>query len=166
MSLELFRPIDGFSKYMITSWGRVYSLADGIFLKQQENEKGYLRVDIVDDAGIKRHKKVHRLVAEAFIQNENGYPQVNHIDGNKQNNSFTNLEWVTNEENARKAKELRCMQRSLPERFNDHGFTVEQYEKAMFVCTENELSIQINKSTAIIPQAIGEAIKNIEGEDE
>jgi hypothetical protein len=50
------------------------------------------------------------------------------------------------------------MQKSLPERFNDHGFTVEQYEKAMFVCTENELSIQINKSTAIIPQAIGEAI--------
>lgn len=62
--------------------------------------KGYRRI-IVSDNGRIRTVFVHRLVAEAFVPNQKGLPQVNHKDGNKLNNRPENLEWCTNEENLR-----------------------------------------------------------------
>jgi len=99
--MELFEDIEGYEgKYQITSWGRVYNVDTGRFLKPEVCEKGYLRVDLIDRKGKRTHHKVHRLVGKAFSPNPEGKPQINHKDGNKQNNSFTNLEWVTNKENA------------------------------------------------------------------
>lgn len=46
--------------------------------------------------GKKKYERVHRLIAETLIPNPNGYSQVNHIDGNKLNNSVVNLEWCSN----------------------------------------------------------------------
>ena len=99
-SMEIYKDIEGYEgKYQITSWGRVYSVDKEKFLRQEETEKGYLRVDLFDESGKRKHHKVHRLVAVAFIPNPENKPQVNHKDGNKKNNSITNLEWVTDEEN-------------------------------------------------------------------
>ena len=107
-ALERAKAIPGYEKYLITSWGRVYNTETKQFLKPYSHHKGYLRVDLFNERG-KRHFKVHRLVASAFIENPEGKPQVNHIDGNKRNNSITNLEWVTNKENCDKAREIRSM---------------------------------------------------------
>jgi hypothetical protein len=63
-----------------------------------ENKK-YLAVDLVLNGKRKMHK-IHRLVSMGFIENPNNKPQVNHKDGNKLNNHFNNLEWVTSKENA------------------------------------------------------------------
>ncbi len=106
-TMERYKDISGYEgRYQITSWGRVYYVDKDRFLKPEENEKGYLRVDLYDDSGKRKHHKVHRLVAKAFIKNPDGKPQVNHKDGNKQNNSVTNLEWVTNRENVDHRKSL------------------------------------------------------------
>ena len=107
-NLEIFKDIAGYDgKYQVTSWGRVYNVDSEKFLRMEETEKGYLRVDLYDSCGKRKHCKVHRLVAKAFIENPNGLPQVNHIDGNPKNNSFTNLEWTTDKENRDKAVRLR-----------------------------------------------------------
>lgn len=112
MSLEMKKEIPGYEKYLVTSWGRVYNTETGKYLKPYSHYKGYLRVDLSNAEG-KKHFKVHRLVAQAFIPNPEGKKQVNHIDGNNRNNSYTNLEWVTNEENAEKARELRALAKEM-----------------------------------------------------
>ena len=70
----------------------------GVELKQTVDNCGYLRADI-SLGGKKYTLKVHRVVAEAFIDNPNKLPQVNHIDGNKKNNNYLNLEWTDNSGN-------------------------------------------------------------------
>lgn len=66
------------------------------------DRKGYLAVDLYQD-GERCTKRVHRLVAEAFVPNPYNKSEVNHIDGNKHNNCASNLEWVTSSENCRHA---------------------------------------------------------------
>lgn len=107
MRMEQYKDIDGYGgKYQITTWGRAYNAYTQRFLKPEVHDKGYLRVDLIDSDGVRTHHKVHRLVAKAFIPNPDNKPQVNHKDGNNQNNSITNLEWSTDEENKEHQREM------------------------------------------------------------
>lgn len=94
---EIWKDIDGYDgKYMVSTWGRIKS-ANGI-MKPYKNHKGYLKIGLSKNGKSEKHR-VNRLVAKAFIPNPYNLPEVNHIDGNKENNSFSNLEWVTGEQN-------------------------------------------------------------------
>lgn len=92
--------IKGFPNYFITDNGSIYSRKTGRFIKIKpaKDKKGYLRVSFWEH-NKRITKKVHRLVAEAFIPNPENKPQVNHINGVKTDNNFKNLEWNTASEN-------------------------------------------------------------------
>ena len=96
----LVKPIKGWEGlYTISSDGRVYSIRSGIYLKPRLSLDGYERVALCNGS-IRREYRVHRLVAEAFLDNPNNLPQINHKDFNTLNNYLDNLEWCTNYDNA------------------------------------------------------------------
>ena len=94
--------INGFPGYTISEDGKVKSLKSGRIRKPRKSTNGYLNLDLWN-GGKSKVLSVHRLVAEAFIDNPYDKPQVNHIDGNKSNNDAANLEWATASENTQHA---------------------------------------------------------------
>lgn len=97
---EIWKDIyDG--KYKISNYGHVWSRYNNGLLKLKAIF-GYIRAFVFIDNKVK-NLAVHRLVAQNFIPNPNNLPQVNHIDGNKNNNFYKNLEWCSQSDNIRHA---------------------------------------------------------------
>lgn len=96
MSKNSLREIPGYEgKYSASRSGFIYSHIRDKYLTARVN-KGYLIVALVNN-NIRKHHYVHRLVMSAFHGDSN--LEVNHIDGNKDNNCIKNLEYVTKQEN-------------------------------------------------------------------
>lgn len=91
--------------YFITENGEVFS-KDKI-IKSNTDHNGYLQIRLYDNMNTRKSLLVHRLVAITFLPVENFEKlTVNHIDGNKLNNNYSNLEWMPMLENTNKAKEF------------------------------------------------------------
>ena len=106
--IEVWKDVVGYEgAYQVSDLGNVRSLdkvvrsrykprlSKGVNMKLQNNGCGYRHVSISS-----KTRLVHRIVAEAFIPRIVGKNCINHIDGNKQNNNISNLEWVTHKENS------------------------------------------------------------------
>ena len=91
---ELWKPVQGYKYYEVSNLGRIKNTKLNLLKAQRLTKTGYLIVDLKED-GKKRTRYVHRLVAQAFIPNDENLPQVNHKDENKKNNCVENLEWCT-----------------------------------------------------------------------
>jgi len=111
-NVEIWKDINDYEGlYQVSNFGNVRSLdrivnkpngisymRKGKLCVQSKSNLGYMTVGFTVN-NKKVNKYVHRLVAKAFIINNNNYPQVNHIDCNKTNNRMDNLEWCTNSQN-------------------------------------------------------------------
>lgn len=110
---EIWKDVEGFEGlYQVSNLGNVKSLERSVrnhksgatrtikehILMAGRDKDGYLQVNLCK-SGRMRAGKIHRLVAKAFIPNPENKPQVNHKDGNKNNNVVNNLEWNTKSEN-------------------------------------------------------------------
>lgn len=91
------------NNYLIYPDGRVWSKRANKFIVGDKNNIGYKRVILYPS---KKKYFIHRLVAIHFVPNPDNKPVVNHIDGNKENNLYSNLEWVTRSENDKQAFKL------------------------------------------------------------
>ena len=102
--IELWKSIEGWeNRYEVSNLGNVRNSKTKTLKIANSSNSGYLRLNFYNGSNIKRFS-VHRLVAEAFIDNPNNLPQVNHKDENKSNNHVDNLEWCTNEYNSNYGK--------------------------------------------------------------
>lgn len=100
---EIWIPIkDTNGKYSVSNLGRIVNNDSGKIRKLCYDQKGYLRVRLSVN-GDMRPFKVHRVVAICFIENPYNKREVNHINGIKDQNNVSNLEWVTSSENAKHA---------------------------------------------------------------
>lgn len=97
--MEIWKKVKGWEDlYEVSNTGKVRSIRTGKLRVFDINNCGYERI-VFYNGEYKERIFVHRLVAETFIPNPQNKPQVNHIDGNKSNNSVENLEWCTQMEN-------------------------------------------------------------------
>lgn len=107
-SEEEWKDVEGYEGiYKVSSLGRVYSVprtapnngqCGGYCLKPQKYRNGYVFYHLTKN-GKTKGALAHRLVAKAFIPNHDDLGEVNHIDGDKENNAASNLEWCTRSQN-------------------------------------------------------------------
>lgn len=103
-----WKTIPSFSEYEVNTLGQIRKKLKGKILSQSISSHGYYQVNIAN-----KSRRTHRLLAETFIPNPLNLETVNHIDGDKLNNSLENLEWMSRSENVKHSREV-LMLRPIP----------------------------------------------------
>lgn len=98
MKNEIFKKVTVCENYSVSNYGRVRNDKKGTFLSPR-NLKGYQRVSLWYNGKAHDHR-IHRLVAQAFLPNPDNKAEVNHINGIRNDNRVSNLEWCTGKENS------------------------------------------------------------------
>lgn len=170
--IEQWKPIEGYEDlYEISNLGNVKSLpktrgccvGGEKILKQNYSKYGYMLVMLCKN-GKPQSFAVHRLVAKAFIPNPENKPQVNHIDGNKENNNLTNLEWCTASENTKHAYDNNLKKGAwLGKNDGEHPNSkrVFQYDKEMKLVKGWDSMSEAHRKTGVFVDSISKCCKKI-----
>ena len=180
---ELWKPVIGYENiYEISNLGSVRSLPrevpflngtvrklKGKILKPLKDKNGYQYVYLAK-SGSQKFKFVHRLVAEAFLGDAESL-EVNHIDGDKSNNSVTNLEWITHKDNivhsfetGLHSKPLTCHMKEISKLGNK--ISIQKSSQPVVCLTDNLAFISQNAADRYYGYYLGsvcDAITNREG---
>lgn len=162
MNKEIWKPIKDYEGlYEVSNFGRIRSLPRQgthsknihIISQNNKNSKGYWHCGLTKK-GKQKTLSVHRLVAEAFIPNNDNLPQVNHIDGNKLNNNVNNLEWCTNIYNMQHSIKLGLRDKVFKKLALINSKKIDQYSKnGIFIKTWNSIA-EIERELNICNQNI------------
>lgn len=136
----------------ITEDGRAMNIKTQKWVAINDNGNGYKQISIMVK-GKRYVRYIHRLVAECFLPNPNNLPQVNHIDGNKANNSVSNLEWISISENHKHAYRTGLKPRTTPK---------QQAAARINAIKGKDARIQGWKRWAATPEAREQWIRNLE----
>lgn len=129
------------SNYEISNTGQLRNSKTGRILKPKVSNKGYVKYGI-SISGKYKDVFAHRAVAETFVPNPDNKPQVNHKDGNKKNNDYTNLEWSTGSEN-------------IVHAFDNNLMNSNHSKKAVIQLTKNGEEVRTYDSITLAAQSVG-----------
>lgn len=143
---EIWKPIESLkSKYYISDFGKIKTL-NGKILKPFNDKDGYecIRLHIKNEP---YNKKIHRLVAEAFLPNPENKPTVNHINGIKSDNRVCNLEWATQRDNNLHSMYVLGHRIKTVYQFDIYGNFIKEWQSAEIVA--KEFGIKSNSITKV-----------------
>ena len=143
----------GFDNYLCNEQGQIYSLISKKIMKTHNDKDGYQCLRMTVEKGKAVTVKAHRLIAQTFLPNPENKPFVNHKNGNKKDNTISNLEWCTAKENNTHARKTGLM--------NDYGTNNtravcndEMLEEIRALIAEGKGNTEIEKITGISNKVI------------
>lgn len=157
--MEIWKHITGYEGlYQVSNMGRIKSLKYGKekILKLGKNKKGYLNVLLHKD--MRKSYRVNRLVAQAFLDNPNNLPEVNHKDEDKTNNRVENLEWCNHKYNSNYGSRINRIRKTLTNR-KDLSKPIIQFTIDGELVRKWESGVQIKRELGFSNKNISRCIK-------